>query len=493
MEDQYRKIQMRTILIFTVLIVAVSLFLVFLYSRRSDSILKNTSASLLQEENEQRKENTESLLEQCETDVAFLYGDSDAAAYSPLTGSEEGKEKLTERIDETGMKKNYTDFAVVFSDDTSIGRLSETTSGLYSEESIYDGFSSLLGSEKEKWVPYLKGSKSRLYYLEQFNDNAIAIVSYDKKIFSSLYAENTDVKGLDSALVDTDGSIVYCSDATLINTAFNQTVFKEVSAFDSGSTESRGTCYFSDTCSNGMKVITAMDVSDLLSKNRRALIETFIVMAVMAAVILAYGMHEIRAVYASTNSLFGSLKEEAEHDQMTGLLTKTQFAINADHNMNVKGPENDFSRCTFTILDLDNFKSINDGFGHIAGDEVIREFARLLKEVFNDKRFMIGRLGGDEFGVMGCFDIWDDETIIHEINSRLWKLRYRFRTSEVGKRFSIPVLSYSSGTVISKQEEKTFSELYKRADSLLYNGKKNGKGKDINEFSAREDDHEAQN
>lgn len=485
MDDQYRKIQFRTIILFTVLIVAVSLFLVILFNFRTSNILNTTALSLLTSENRQREKNTNQIMNRCELDVTYLY----TAEYDPADGTEAERNALEDRINEAGVNADYRDFAIVFNDDSSIGRLSETTRELYDDESIYTGLSNLLKSRHDSWVSYMQGSKSRLYYLNRFNDNAIAVVSLDKSVFSSYYRKSKAIKGTSVSLVDEDGSVVYCSDSTLINTNFDETGFMAVQNILSGTENVNDTYYICNTCDNGMKVIVTVTSSDILAENRKAFIETLLIMAGMVIVVMIYGLHRVRAMNSSQDSLFGSLQEKAQHDQMTGLYTKTQFASNADTKMKERGPQNDYSRCTFTILDLDNFKSINDGYGHIAGDDVIREFSRLLNEIFDDKRYMVGRLGGDEFGVFGCFDIWDDETLIREVNGRLWNLRYRFRTSEVGKRLGIPVLSYSSGTVISKEDEKTFAELYKRADSLLYNGKKTGKGKDINELSEKEDHH----
>ncbi len=83
----------------------------------------------------------------------------------------------------------------------------------------------------------------------------------------------------------------------------------------------------------------------------------------------------------------------ATHDDLTDLLNRAGF-IN-EVTKRISGRHATFC---LMILDLDGFKSINDAFGHAAGDRVLVEVARRLSETLGPA-FTIGRLGGDEFAV----------------------------------------------------------------------------------------------
>lgn len=71
-------------------------------------------------------------------------------------------------------------------------------------------------------------------------------------------------------------------------------------------------------------------------------------------------------------------------------------------------------------IDVDDFKAVNDKYGHNAGDEVIREVARVLKRTLR-KKDMVIRAGGDEFLVLLAGDIFPDdvETVVSKINEAL--------------------------------------------------------------------------
>lgn len=91
------------------------------------------------------------------------------------------------------------------------------------------------------------------------------------------------------------------------------------------------------------------------------------------------------------------LRRIAERDVLTGALTRRAFAERAlaeIDRFHRYGRE-----CTLVLADLDHFKSVNDTYGHIAGDCVLREVARLVTDMKRDGD-ILGRLGGEEFAVL---------------------------------------------------------------------------------------------
>ena len=82
----------------------------------------------------------------------------------------------------------------------------------------------------------------------------------------------------------------------------------------------------------------------------------------------------------------------------------------------------------FIIIDLDNFKKINDSLGHLQGDEVLKQVANILKENFR-KTDIIARLGGDEF-IVFMKNIVQKENAIISLNNLLKKLRLPYQWHE---------------------------------------------------------------
>lgn len=122
----------------------------------------------------------------------------------------------------------------------------------------------------------------------------------------------------------------------------------------------------------------------------------------------------------------------------------------------------DFKSNSFILIicDLDDFKKVNDNYGHDRGDKVLQTFANIVKSLIREKDYII-RLGGDEFLIL-LQECPPDRA--KEILSSMWEL---FGNDKF--------LSCSGAAVIKKQSE-TYSETYKRADRHLYEVKKNSKG-----------------
>ena len=119
------------------------------------------------------------------------------------------------------------------------------------------------------------------------------------------------------------------------------------------------------------------------------------------------------------------------------------------------------------MLDLDNFKQINDRFGHVEGDRLLVETAEKLEHVCRttDK---VGRLGGDEFIIfLRSVSETDIDPLVSRILKRVQKL-YNQSGAVVEVTASIGVAHYP-------QDGDTFADLYHCADIALYDAKHKGK------------------
>lgn len=119
------------------------------------------------------------------------------------------------------------------------------------------------------------------------------------------------------------------------------------------------------------------------------------------------------------------------------------------------------------IVDIDYFKSINDTYGHLVGDKVLVDVAKVLNESFA-KDDIVGRLGGDEFSVY-IKDIINKEKLINKCNDVYNKIHLIKLPN--GKSLSI-----SMGVVITKRGQE-YDELYQIADNALYDSKRQGRNR----------------
>lgn len=149
-------------------------------------------------------------------------------------------------------------------------------------------------------------------------------------------------------------------------------------------------------------------------------------------------------------------------DQLTGLYNKS--TIEAFCKQIMEEPDHG---CAFIIIDLDDFKSINDTYGHDTGDAVLISVGQTIKDCFRDSD-LVGRFGGDEFIVImdRCEDL---ATII----SRVTKIIKSVSTlSFHQKELSVQC----SAGITLKKEPDSFTAIFKRSDQALYEAKKSGKG-----------------
>jgi diguanylate cyclase (GGDEF)-like protein/PAS domain S-box-containing protein len=167
---------------------------------------------------------------------------------------------------------------------------------------------------------------------------------------------------------------------------------------------------------------------------------------------------------------------QASHDALTGLANRREFECRVQDAL--ESARDAGHRHALCYLDLDRFKAVNDECGHTAGDGMLREVAALIKDAVRDSD-TVGRLGGDEFGILlaGCplekaRQIADDAVRAVADYRFVWKDRI----------FGIGV---SVGLVEITRESGTLEDLISAADSACYVAKK--RGGHIHVYSARDE------
>lgn len=159
-----------------------------------------------------------------------------------------------------------------------------------------------------------------------------------------------------------------------------------------------------------------------------------------------------------------ALEYKATRDPLTGVYNKEITIKKIDKF--ISGNKNGMHMLMF--IDFDDFKKINDSFGHLLGDKVLMFVISRIKEVFSEGE-IIGRIGGDEFvvfaGNISCID---------EVIERARVLRKALDTTYVSEGYTIPI-SGSIGVAIYPEAGLHYEQLMDRADQALYKVKEQGK------------------
>ncbi|KGR84184.1 diguanylate cyclase [Lysinibacillus boronitolerans] len=166
------------------------------------------------------------------------------------------------------------------------------------------------------------------------------------------------------------------------------------------------------------------------------------------------------------NKILSKTIQLATFDPLTGVYNRATYIRKIDNllrkrKINVPG---------LLLIDLDNFKQVNDQFGHVEGDHILVETARILKRVVKQSGFVV-RFGGDEFAIV-LYDT-TEEKMQHMAEAILTQIRSVKYDDHASEKWS--VLSVSMGGAIYNHAEDTEMSLFERADKALYQSKNAGK------------------
>lgn len=157
------------------------------------------------------------------------------------------------------------------------------------------------------------------------------------------------------------------------------------------------------------------------------------------------------------------LREQAMRDVLTGIYNKAGERL-IDRMVKEKG------QGLFLMLDLNDFKSINDTMGHVAGDAILTELGRVLKGTCREND-IVARIGGDEFVMFlpGVFDRQTGKRKIGEIQESLRTVRI--------STWGIRGIKASIGAALCPEDGMDYGTLYKAADEAMYQAKEQSKNR----------------
>ena len=158
-------------------------------------------------------------------------------------------------------------------------------------------------------------------------------------------------------------------------------------------------------------------------------------------------------------------KTKSQIDEMTSLFNK----MTVEKLITKTLTEHENGLHALMVIDIDNFKSVNDVYGHTMGDHVISVIAGVISSQFRSTDY-VGRVGGDEFAVL-MGDIPSKEIALIKAENLVNLVKYK-------ENLSIPEnISISVGIAFSDPEDHCYYDLAAKADQALYVSKKSGKGR----------------
>ena len=441
--------------------------------------MRSKIVNLISSNNQQLEYNVDNYLMGIEDTVALFFAEDQLCEYDVTDDSLDEftriqqEAAIQDRISDLGVFDNFTDFGVVYSNDKSVGWLSNTTLQSFPDGGIYTYFVGHLSDERTKsgWFFDYNRSPDRLFYVKQLNENAVIVTSFYSRELGSVINLSQDMKDMRVCLINDSDEVMYSNNAKYVGEKIKVNLSK--AADDSGyQTMSEGYVISMAHCSNGWRVVSYISESKIFKEVERLILYSFVATLILALFVVVTGSIVLKRIYNPVSGVIEELKKKAEHDQLTGLMNKVSFGEVVGTYLESKS---ETVIHVFVMMDMDNFKKVNDTLGHGEGDVVLAKSAKLFTRMLGADS-VIGRVGGDEFAVYRKFTGWTLDNVRKKVDFELKLLNENFDINVAGK-YSDCKLSLSAGVyAVYGENADDYDSMMKKADIALYNSKRNGKG-----------------
>jgi len=176
----------------------------------------------------------------------------------------------------------------------------------------------------------------------------------------------------------------------------------------------------------------------------------------------------VSKLFFTLSDLNEKLLEIAMTDPLTGLPNRRAFMTNLDVELARKNRSAGEYPISFILFDLDHFKNVNDQFGHDAGDQVLQEFSKIVKQSLRKQDFP-ARWGGEEFMVVLPDTDLEGALVVAE------KIRKSVTLTSLELNNIKIRCTVSSGVAVLKDKDSQVETIIKKADECLYEAKKRGR------------------
>ncbi|WP_459991750.1 GGDEF domain-containing protein [Methylosoma difficile] len=194
---------------------------------------------------------------------------------------------------------------------------------------------------------------------------------------------------------------------------------------------------------------------------------TIFIAGLVPAIVAPCASWYIVGLTIKINSLQEEMRMIANYDKLTGTMTRGAFLSQCENAYEIA--HRTHTRLAILYIDIDDFKKINDTFGHPGGDEVLKMFGDVLNSSLS-KNDLSGRIGGEEFALALPHANLSDATQLAEyILTSIKNNVVTYAGQNLGYTASIGLSLYQPSNHV------TLEELFKQADHALYQAKEKGK------------------
>ena len=477
MEDM-KRLKFSMIAYYSFIIIGITIFISLSTIRKTDDALKSKVSELTADLNVQMQMNLDSYLSRVETMATLVFADKETYTYDATDESNDEYEAIntekaiTDRLNSLCLMENFVDFSIIYRNNHVVGKLSNNTKDLFGDR-LYADLTAVVNRPRthDGWLAGYIGNYNRIYYVKRVNRSALLLASFYTTELESVFEHPGGIADISVRLVEDNNVMIYSSVEGETGSRLGLDIRNRVAGYDSATLMDDEYLITIHPCGDNWHVISSVPTEIILQEKNTVEIYILSIGALAAIVAIVLSMILSFGVSSSVDKTFTSLNTQAHIDQLTGVMNKRTFEVRVDSLLK-RAEEN--SCYAMMLIDIDNFKSVNDTYGHAFGDKVLAGVGEIMRRTFRADD-TLGRLGGDEFCVfMSLPSEKSEEEQLRLINKKCAELCDGFRQSDVinGQEYKG---SASVGVAIFPKNGRQFTELYKMADSALYVSKNRGK------------------
>lgn len=459
------------------IIAALTTVISVLTIQKTDEALKSKVTTMVSALNVQMQKNLDSYLQRMETIGTLIFATEEVYEYDPIANPIDEYDTIkTETLIEDQLyniciMENFVDFSIVYGDNRHVGKMSNGTVNLFGDK-LYSDLTNMINRPKtaDGWYTGYGGNYKRIYYVKRVNANAILVISFYTDELEDVFEHPGGIEDITVRLVEENNVVIYSSVAEQEGESLSADIVETVSNRSSVTIMDNNYLVTVQECGDKWHVVCSAPTKVIL-KEKNDVTYYVVIIAVIASILAAiFSILIMSKIISPVNEIVDALADEAHTDLLTGILNKRTFEKRVEEALR---QDHDNRKKAIILLDLDNFKGVNDTLGHAYGDRVLANVGDILKRVFNTSDYL-GRLGGDEFCVyLNISDIQQGNYLAH-IEEKCSELSNEFHNNYTGENNSYKI-SASIGAAVFPIHGDSFADLYKCADKALYNSKHKGK------------------
>ncbi len=473
-----RIIQVSMILGYALIVVITSFIITTLALKKTDSVMKNKVTTLTSSLNVQMKLNLQSYMSRMETIATLAFGDELAYKYDATDPNNDEYESintekaLTDKLFSLCIMENFVDYGIVYRNNRTVGKISNATSSLFGDK-LFTELGKMINNShnKDGWFTGYNNNFKRIYYVKSVHDNALLFISFYSYELNDVFDNPETLSDMEIRLLDQNYNTIYSKNSSEAGEPLPEEIRSRIEGHYSASLIDNDYLVSVNKCGNWY-VVCSIPTKIILNEKNDVTSYLYLTSAIAALVAIAVGSYLSYLLIKPVKILVNDLENKASTDRLTGINNKLAFEELSGSCID-NTPQREHK--ALIILDIDDFKSVNDNYGHAAGDKLLKETGDILKTVFSQDDY-IGRIGGDEFCVLVNTKLSSTEELQEYVTDKCVEFEVRLHSCDLTTEKDVSVTS-SIGIALFPEDGSNFSELYKACDKALYFSKSKGKNR----------------